>query len=61
MMHTSKRSKKDGHGDRPLYNSGSVVADHPREPERPLTLEEMNAPLPELDLRPQRRASSWRN
>ena len=44
-------------GDRPLYNSGSVVADHPREPERPLTLEEMNAPLPELDLRPQRRAS----
>jgi hypothetical protein len=42
-------------GDRPLYNSGSVVADHPREPERPLTLEEMN--LPDLNLRPQRRGS----
>ena len=42
-------------GDRPLYNSGSVRTDHPREQDQqPLTLEEMNI---DLNLPPQRRGS----
>ena len=42
-------------GDRPLYNSGFVTADHPRQQDqRPLRLEEMNI---DLNLPPQRRGS----
>ena len=48
------RTLSSGH--RPQFNSGSVIADHPRQQdqERPLTLEEMNI---DLNLPPQRRNS----
>ena len=52
------RTLSSGH--EPQFNSGSVMIDHPSNhltEQPPLTLEEMDAALPDLNLRPGRRAS----